>query len=115
MEVHDRHYDNHVLLDPEKDTEGKWPREAALHIICDSRVELRVELDPVERALHGGEKALPEVSLPCFVPGCSADHLLAGLRMKADGFHSRAAYALANTSAASRSSTTPSSTSRHRA
>lgn len=77
--------------------------------------DFRVEVDPVECVLHGRENTLPGVPLPRFVVGRNVDHLRVGLRMKADRYHARAAYAVANTSAASRSSTPPWSTSRHRA
>ena len=114
MKMHNGHDHNHVFLDAEEDAEGKGACQATTHIVVNHWVEGRVEFNPVEGVLYTGEEAFAEVRLLGLVPSRSLDHLGFGIRVKTELFHPNDVYAFANTSAAARSSISPSSTSRQR-
>lgn len=101
MEVHDGHDSDHGGLDAEQNTEREGTCQAPTNIAFDNWVHLGIEFNPVESILYACEEAFPEVFLLRFVSHSSVDHLRIRLGMEANGFHASAAYALANTSAAS--------------
>jgi len=82
MEMHDGHDYDGSRGGPEKNAEWESPRKAPAHIGFHNRVELRMDLNPVESVLNGGEKTSPEVILLCLVPRGRVVHLRLCFGMK---------------------------------
>ena len=113
MQVH--HGDDNILirLDPKQDPEGEGACQAATNVALDESVQERVDLNSVKGVLNGDEKPPAQLRLLGLVVCRRLHHPGFGLGMEPDRLHPSAEWALSNASSASRSSTSPLSTSRH--